>query len=54
MVGQILVEDGYLTTRDEEKEEPFNAFFASVFNNTDRPWAVQSPESEDHKCGNND
>ena len=29
-------------------------FFASVFNNTDRPWAARSPESEDHECGNSD
>ena len=36
-IGQILDEDGHLTNRDEEKAEAFNAFFASVFNNTDRP-----------------
>ncbi|KAK4806795.1 hypothetical protein QYF61_005591 [Mycteria americana] len=42
---------GHLTNRDEEKLEAFNAFFASVFNNTDRPWAARSPESEDHDCG---
>ncbi|KAK4806195.1 hypothetical protein QYF61_001118 [Mycteria americana] len=38
--------------KDEEKVEAFSAFFASVFNNTDRPWAAQSPELEDHECGN--
>ncbi|KAK4832387.1 hypothetical protein QYF61_022242 [Mycteria americana] len=31
-----------------------HAFFASVFNNTDRPCAARSPESEDHNCGNSD
>ena len=41
-----------MTNRDEEKAEAFNAFFASVFNNTDRPWAAQPPEPEDHECGN--
>ena len=44
-VGPILVEDGHLTNRDEEKAEAFNTFFASVFNNTDRPWTAWSPES---------
>ena len=53
-IGPILVEDGHLTNRDEEKVEAFNAFFASVFNNNDRPWAAQSPELEDHECGNSD
>jgi len=47
----MLVEDGHLTSRDEEVEA-FNAFFVSVFNNTDRPWAASSPELEDHNCGN--
>ncbi|GAB0176274.1 mitochondrial enolase superfamily member 1 [Grus japonensis] len=47
-IGPILVEDGHPTNKDEEKAEPFNVVFASVFNNTDRPWAAQSPESEDH------
>ncbi|KAK4823199.1 hypothetical protein QYF61_027208 [Mycteria americana] len=50
----ILVEDGDLTNRDEEKAEAFNAVFASVFNTTDTPWAARSPESEDHECGNSD
>jgi len=35
-IGLILAADGHLTNRDEEKAEAFNAFFASVFNNTDR------------------
>ncbi|KAK4827324.1 hypothetical protein QYF61_016574 [Mycteria americana] len=34
--------------------EAFNVFFALVFNNTDRPWAARSPESEDYECGNSD
>jgi len=29
-------------------------FFDSVFNNTDGPWAIQSPELEDNECGNSD
>ncbi|KAK4831911.1 LOW QUALITY PROTEIN: hypothetical protein QYF61_020058 [Mycteria americana] len=37
---------------DEEKAEAFDAFFASVFSNTDRPWSAWSPELEDHECGN--
>ena len=36
-IGLILVEDGHLTNRDEEKAEAFNAFFASVFSSTSRP-----------------
>ncbi|KAK4832343.1 hypothetical protein QYF61_021872 [Mycteria americana] len=53
-IGPILVEDGHLTNMDEEKADAFKAFFASAFNNTDRPWAVQSAELEDYKCGNSD
>ncbi|KAK4831610.1 hypothetical protein QYF61_018370 [Mycteria americana] len=53
-IRPILVDDGHLTNRDEEKAEAFNAFFALVFNNTDRPWAAQFSESEDHECGNSD
>jgi len=34
--------------------EAFSVFFASVFDNTDKPWAARSPESEDHGCGNSD
>lgn len=26
-------------------------FFCSVYNNTDKPWAAQPPESEDHESG---
>jgi len=52
-IGLTLVEDGHLTNRDEEKAEAYSVlFFASVFNNTDRPWANQFPELEDHRCGN--
>jgi len=43
IVGQILVDDGHLTNSDAEKAEAFNAFFLSVFSNTDRPWASWSP-----------
>lgn len=50
--GLRLVGDEPLTNRDEEKAEAFNAFFTSVFNNTDRPWAALSPELTDHKYGN--
>ena len=53
-IGPIPVEDGHLTNRDEEKAEAFNVFFASVFSNTDRSWAAQSPESEGQECGNSD
>jgi len=52
--GPILLEDGHPISRDEKKAEAFNAFFASVFNNTDRPWAAWNPESEEQKCGNSD
>ncbi|KAK4822413.1 hypothetical protein QYF61_015160 [Mycteria americana] len=53
-IGQILVEDGDLTNRNEEKVEAFNVVFASIFNNIDRPWAARSPESVDYECGNSD
>ncbi|KAK4811155.1 hypothetical protein QYF61_019786 [Mycteria americana] len=53
-IGPILVEDGHLTNRDEEKAEAFNAFFDLVFNKMDRPWAARSSELEDHNCGNSD
>ncbi|KAK4810867.1 hypothetical protein QYF61_008839 [Mycteria americana] len=53
-IGPILVKDGHLTNRDEEKAEAFDAFFASGFNNTDRPWDARSSELEDHECGNSD
>ena len=44
-IGPILVEDGHLTSRDEEKAEAFNSIFASAFSHTDRPWAAWSPEN---------
>ena len=53
-IAPIFVEDGRLTDSDEEKAEAFKAFFASFFNNTDRPWAARSSELEDHDCGNSD
>ena len=40
--------------KDAEKAEACNAFFASVFNREDRPWAARSSELEDHACGNSD
>lgn len=39
-IGPVLVADGL--TKDEEKVEEFNVFFASVFNNIDRPGAASS------------
>lgn len=51
--GLILVDYGHLTNRDNDKAEAF-IIFASVFNNTGRPWAAQSPELEGHECRNND
>jgi len=50
-VRTILVKDGHLRNRDEEKAEAISVFFAAVFNNTNRPWAAWSSESEDHKYG---
>lgn len=38
--GPMLVKDCNLINRDEEKPEAFNTFFASVFNNMGRPWAM--------------
>lgn len=52
--GPVLVEDGHLTNRDEEKAEAFNVILASVFNNTGRPWTARSSRSEDTECGNSD
>jgi len=51
-IALILVVYGHLTNRDAGKAEEFNAFFASVFNNTDRPWTTWSSELEHHECGN--
>jgi len=53
-IGLILAEGGHLTNRDEERTWALSVFFASVFNNTGRPWAAWSPELEDHGCGNSD
>lgn len=52
--GPVLVEDGHLTNRDEEKAEAFNVILASVFNNTGRPWTARSSRLEDAECGNSD
>ncbi|PKU43375.1 hypothetical protein llap_6319 [Limosa lapponica baueri] len=52
-IGTIFVEDSHLANKDEE-EEAFNPFFASVVNNTSRPWASRSSELEDHERRNND
>ena len=43
-----LLEAAEITSQD------FSAFFASRFNNTDRPCAAWSSELEDHDCGNSD
>lgn len=47
--GLILVEDGHLTSRNEEKAEAFNA---SVLKINDRFWAAFSSALEDHDCRN--
>lgn len=52
-IRPIFVEDGHLRNKAEEEEEAFSASFASVFNNTGRPWGAQSSESEDHEYRNN-
>lgn len=41
----MLVEGGHLTNTDVEGAE---AVFASIFNNTDRPWAAQFFDLEDY------
>ena len=51
-IGPIFVEDSHLANMDEEEVEQFNAIFASVINNTCRPWTARFSELEDHKCGN--
>ena len=38
----------------KKKQRHSMLFFASFFSKTDRPWAAQSPESENHECGNSD
>lgn len=43
-IGQIFIEDGHPTNRDDEEVEALNAFFASTFNNTNR-LALLSPLS---------
>ncbi|KAK4811193.1 hypothetical protein QYF61_019824 [Mycteria americana] len=48
-IGPILVEDG-----TKKKQRHSMLFFASFFNNTDRPWTARSSELEDHDCGNSD
>lgn len=53
-IGLVLIEDGHLTDRNRKAAESVKAFFASVFNNTERPWAAWSLESENHECGNSD
>ncbi|KAK4810508.1 hypothetical protein QYF61_004288, partial [Mycteria americana] len=53
-IGPILVEDGHLNNRDEEKAEAFNAFFLPQSLIIIRPWAARSSELKDHKCGNSD
>lgn len=50
--GPMLDEDGPLANKDAKKAEAHNAFFASVLDINDRPWAVWSFELEDHNCGN--
>lgn len=50
-IGLILVEDGHLTSRNEEKAEAFNA---SVLKINDRFWAACSSALEDHDCRNSD
>lgn len=51
--GLILDAEGHLTNKDEEKVEALNDF-VSVFNSTDRSWAAQSSELEDHVWGSSD
>lgn len=51
-IGLRLVEGGHLTNRRKKPAEIFNAFFASVLNDTD--WATWCLEAEDHKCGDSD
>lgn len=39
-IGPILVGDGHLPNRDEEKAEVFSVYFVSIFGDTDRPWSA--------------
>lgn len=39
--------DGLLINREIDKAGKFNAFFTSVFNNSDRLWDFSYPELED-------
>lgn len=43
----LLNEAGRLTNRDVDKVERFNAFFGSVFNSNNGPWAPEPGELED-------
>lgn len=49
VIGPILLldEDGYLTNRNTDKAEMFNAFFTSVLNTQDTLWNPWSPKLED-------
>lgn len=46
-IGLMFSEVGHLTNGEEGEAETFNAFFASVFNTSDGPWDLQSPELKD-------
>lgn len=42
----------WLTGMKKKHDElKFCGFFASVFNNIDRPWAAWFPKQEVHRCG---
>lgn len=43
----MRVEGGHLTKTDVKRAE---TVFASIFNNTDRPWTAQFFDLEDHMC----
>ncbi|KAK4830472.1 hypothetical protein QYF61_011196 [Mycteria americana] len=44
----------YINSKRRSKENIGLTLVDYVFKNTDRPWAAQSSESEDHECGNSD